>query len=96
MEIFSYLCEQTWKKTLFNGSNNIVFFKSKVIVSDQKPLTFVRKRNVAMKYMLKMLGEFKINMTFLHLTKNNFNYIQKDKQNPDCKIKYLVLTVDAV
>lgn len=48
-----------------------------------------------MKYVKKMLNDLKINITFLHLTRNNFNYIQIDKkQNPNCKIKYLVLTVD--
>jgi hypothetical protein len=50
-----------------------------------------------MKYVKKMLSDIKINITFLHLTKNNFNYIQIDKkQNPNCKIKYLVFTVDCI
>ena len=93
--MFSYLCEQAWKKMLFNESNNIIFFKSRVIVFKDKPNIYVRKRNVTMKYVKKMLSDIKINITFLHLTKNNFNYIQIDKkQNPNCKIKYLILTVD--
>lgn len=81
---------------LFNESNNIIFFKSRVIVYKDKPYTYVRKRNVTMKYVKKMLSDIKINMSFLHLTRTNFNFVQIDKkQNPNCRIKYLVLTVDS-
>ena len=72
-----------------------MLLKSRVMMVQNKPHTFVRKRNITMKYLKKLLSEVKINITFLHLTINNFNYIQIDKkQNPNCKIKYLVLTVD--
>ncbi len=95
-DILAYLCEKKDLRNIFNHQNQMLFTTNRLLLFENQPFSFIRRLNLTIPYVKKILERKQVNLCYFTLTRKNIELLRREPDDTRCKILYYFIRADAV